>query len=127
MRSPPGQTLKKIRPGGLMGDLSSILSGFTPLAFTAARKSERMLAKRLAVRPNAAGLTLARRALIAPISSGIAAGSFPNMMATRFVADFRSRNRVPESPLARSREASTSARVMGSAKAVAPVEALPLG
>jgi hypothetical protein len=75
----------------------------------------------------ATGLTLARRALIAPISSGIAAGSFPNMMATRFVADFRSRNRVPESQLARSREASISARVMGSAKAVAPVEALPLG
>src|SRR5262249_5573701 len=111
----------------LKGDLSSTLSGFIPLAFTAARKSERMLAKRLAVKPNAAGLTAASRALIAPISRGMAAGSFPNKIAIRLVPDFRSRSRVPESPLTRSRAANTSAKVTGSAVGAACVGVLRLG
>ena len=41
--------------------LSSLI-GITPLALTAARKSERMLVKRFDVIPTAAGLTEARQA-----------------------------------------------------------------
>ena len=71
----------------LNGDLPRALTGIMPLAFTAARKSERILAKRLVVIPTATGLTAASRALIAAISSAMAAGSSPSRMATRFTAE----------------------------------------
>ncbi len=93
---------------GLNGDLPLALTGIMPLAFTAARKSERILAKRLVVIPTATGLTAASRALIAPISSAMAAGSSPSRMATRFTAETRSRRRVAVSLPSRSRAASTA-------------------
>ena len=56
----------------------------TPLAFSAARKSDRMLARRLRVIPTATGLTAASLALIALISTAMAAGSFPNRAGNPF-------------------------------------------
>jgi hypothetical protein len=47
---------------GLPGNLT--LTGSKPACLTAARKSERILAKRLAVMPTATGLTAASRALM---------------------------------------------------------------
>ena len=87
----------------------------TPLAFTAAMKSERILVKRLAVMPAATGLISASRVLISGRSSRRAAGSWPSSTATRFTAERRSRTRVgPRSELS-SRAVSTAARVAGAA------------
>ena len=99
MGSPARKPLEQINPGRAQQRLapSLILTGIKPLAFTAARKSERILAKRLVVMPTATGLTAASRALIAAISSAMAAGSSPSRIATRFTAETRSRRRVAES------------------------------
>jgi hypothetical protein len=100
---------------GLNGDLPWSLTAITPQAFAAARKSERILARRLVEIPTATGLTAASRVLIAPISSGMAAGSSPSRMATRFTADTRSRRRVAASLPWPSRAVRTPARVRGTA------------
>src|SRR5262249_43004687 len=86
-----------------------------------------MLAKRLAVRSAATGLTAASPTLIAPRSSTMAPGSFPSRNATRFTADFRSRSRVPDTPPGRSKLASREANVTGSAEAAACWGVLRLG
>ena len=94
------------------------LTGIKPLAFTAARKSERILARRLVEIPTATGLTAASRPLITGISSTMAAGSSPSRIATRFTADIRSRRRVAVSLPSRSRAVSTPARVTGPGRGV---------
>ena len=88
------------------------VTGFTPLAFTAAMKSDRMLAKRFADMPTASGLIALSRTAIARISSGMPAGSLPRRSATRFTAERRSRRRVAESLPGRSRAASMVANVI---------------
>ena len=75
----------------LSGVLAERWTGFNPLAFTAAMKSDRMLLKLLLVRPAATGLTAASLALIAGRSSGMRAGSSPSNDATRLTAERRSR------------------------------------
>src|ERR1700758_555553 len=80
----------------LSGAVAERRSGFNPLAFTAAMKLDRILARLLPVKPAATGLTLASLALIAGRSSGIRAGSSPSKSATRLIDEFRSRRRVSE-------------------------------
>jgi hypothetical protein len=65
------------------------LTGSSPLAFTAATKSERILAKRLEVIPEAIGLTLPRPSLIVFIARGMATGVLPSRSATRFFLTWR--------------------------------------
>src|SRR5262249_52075518 len=96
---------------GLNGVLANA-TGIISLALTAARKSERMLAKRLAVMPTAAGLTAASPALIDSMSSRMPAGSLASRIATRFTAERRSRTRVAESRPGRSRATNTVASVV---------------
>ena len=55
----------------LSGVLARRWTGFNPLAFTAAKKFERMLAKLFVVKPEAAGITAASLALIARRSSAM--------------------------------------------------------
>src|SRR5262245_51103099 len=98
---------------GLPWDLT--LTGIKPAALMAARKFDLIFAKLLELSPTATGLTAASRALMAAISSGTAAGSFPSRTATRFPAEIRSRWRVAVSLPSRSRAASTPARLTGSA------------
>jgi hypothetical protein len=86
----------------------------------AARKSERMLAIRLAVMPAATGLTPANPALIAAMSSGMAAGSWPSRSATRFTAEIKSRRRVGESCSFRSSAPRSVASVAGLDLVMAP-------
>ena len=112
--SPAGMRLEQLEPcGGSMVTCERRLAGMSPLALSAARKSDRILARRLVVIPTATGLTVASPALSALTSTAMAAGSSPNRAATRFTAETRSRARVAESPFARFRAVSTSARVAG--------------
>src|SRR4051812_41069089 len=90
------------------------LTGCTPQNLVAARKSERMFARRLVVMPAARGLIVLSRALIRGMSSRRAAGSSPTKVATQFTADRRSRRRVAESSPERSSAASMDPRVIAS-------------
>src|SRR5262249_17374468 len=101
----------------LIGALVPPLTDAMPLAFTAARKSERRLAKRLALMPAATGLTSASRLLIASKSSRMAAGSCPMRIATRVGAERRSRKRVGLRSALCSSALTIAASVMGSADA----------
>jgi hypothetical protein len=79
---------------GLNGALGSRWTGLRPLAFTAARKQERMLAKLFGVRPAASGLTGASLALIAVRSRGMRDGSSRSNDATRLTPERKSRRRL---------------------------------
>ena len=87
--------------------------GASPLAFTAATKSERILAKRLGVIPTAIGLTPPSPSRMVSIASGMAAGALPSRWATRFTADRRSRLRLSERPDWLSKAANRVARFAG--------------
>ena len=69
MRSPPRQVPEQFYPAGALGPLPATLTDAKPLAFTAARKSERIVAKRFTLMPTATGLMVASSALIAATSS----------------------------------------------------------
>src|SRR6266481_8864023 len=94
---------------GLSGVFDFRSTGLKPLAFTAARKSERMLAKLFAVKPAAIGLTAASLDATAGRSSRMTDGSSRSNAATRLTADRRSRSRVGE----RSLRVSNAARTLG--------------
>ncbi len=98
----------------LNGVLAERSTGLRPLALTAARKSERMLAMVLGVSPAATGLMAPSLALIAGRSSGMRAGSSASKAATRFTADRRSLRRVSESKVLPSKAAMTCAKVASS-------------
>ena len=74
----PKRWAKSWRHSGLRATFRSALTGSSPLAFTAATKSERILAKRLGVIPTAIGLTPPRPSLIVSIARGLAAGVLPS-------------------------------------------------
>jgi hypothetical protein len=108
---PPGKTCESWRHCALKAALFSLLAGASPLASTAATKSERMLAKRLRVIPTAIGLIPPSPFLMVFIASGMAAGVLPSRRATRFTADRRSRRRISERPEWLSKVANRVARV----------------
>ena len=83
-----------------------------PLALTAARKSERMLASRFVVMPAATELTAANEVAIVGKSSAMRAGTFPRKVATRITEECKSRLRIGESAVLRSTAASTSAKLL---------------
>src|SRR5579864_7588559 len=91
----------------------------------AAMKLDRILLKLLAVRPELAGFTLARLALIAGRSRGMRAGSSLMKCETRFTDDTRSRRRVAERVLF-STARITSARCVCAEPAADPTETVVL-
>src|SRR4051794_25394016 len=90
----PDRLLNSLVQGGLKVLLVREVADSTPLSFAAARKSDRILARRLSVIPIATGLTAASPALISARLNRMAAGSWPSRRATRLTADRRSRWRV---------------------------------
>ena len=108
----PERRLNSFAHSGLK--LLLAVTGCTPQNLVAARKSERMFARRLVVMPAARGLMVLSRAAIQGMSSGRAAGSSPSRFATHFTADRRSRRRVADSSPEQSSAASMDARVIAS-------------